>query len=80
MIYQSILDEEMDRYITFDRDDNNWMNSKMGLDAKGVEFVEQKKQANFDRISSNARGWITTLIAVAAFILSVISLTKQSGT
>lgn len=75
MVYQSILDKELDDYTCFDKDNNNWMNSKLSLGKSGVEIVEKRRQETVDRVLNNIEGWITTAVALAGLIISIISLT-----
>jgi len=44
----------------------------------GNKYFEYLRMRRIERFSCEARGWITTLIAVAALILSIISLLLKS--
>lgn len=54
------------------------LTGKYFLSTAGINYVHYRKRTAKEKFLSNLRGWITTAIAVAAFVLSVIALILQS--
>lgn len=52
---------------------------KYQITEDGIRYLKHQSIKRQEKISAELRGWVTTVIAVAAFVLSIISLLLRSG-
>ena len=58
----------------YDQEKVDYMNASFQLNIRGKEFLHEQSKLHKLHILSEIRCWITTIIAVAAFVLSIISI------
>jgi hypothetical protein len=62
---------------TVTNDDFSPFDGTYSINGDGERYILWCKAKKRDKFCSELRGWITTVIAVAAFIISIISLLKK---
>ena len=58
----------------YDQGKADYMNTSFQLSNRGKEFLFEQSKLHKLHVLSEIRCWITTVIAVAAFVLSIISI------